>query len=109
MDIATTFAITDTRLYIPVVTLSTQDNAKLLQQLKLGFRIIINWNKHQSKVTIQRQIQYLNYLIDPSLQEVNRIFVLSFEDAYDRTGHAGYFPRKVEMKECNVMINEKNQ
>ena len=42
------FAITDTKLYIPVVTLSTQDNAKLLQQLKSGFKKTINWNKYQS-------------------------------------------------------------
>ena len=46
---ATTFAITDTKLYVPVVTLSTQDNAKLLQQLKSGFKRTINWNKHHSK------------------------------------------------------------
>ena len=41
-----TFAITDTKLYVPVVTLSTQDNAKLLQQLKSAFKIVINWNKY---------------------------------------------------------------
>ena len=44
-----TFAITDTKLYVPVVTLSTQDNAKLLQQLKSGFKRVINWNKYLSK------------------------------------------------------------
>ena len=44
----TKFKITDTKLYVPVVTLSTQDNAKLLQQLKSGFRRTINWNKYQS-------------------------------------------------------------
>ena len=43
---ATTFAITDTKLYVPVVTLSIQDNTKLLQQLKSGFRRTINWNKY---------------------------------------------------------------
>ena len=42
------FGITDTKLYVPVVTLSTQDNAKLLQQLKSGFKRTINWNKYQS-------------------------------------------------------------
>ena len=44
-----TFSITDTKLYVPVVTLSTQDNAKLLEQLKSNFKITINWNKYQSK------------------------------------------------------------
>ena len=48
----TTFAITDTKLYVPFVTLSTKDNSKLLQQLKSGFKRIINWNKYQSKVSI---------------------------------------------------------
>ena len=47
------FTITDTKLYVLVVTLSTQDNRKLLQQLKSGFKRTINWNKHQSKVIIQ--------------------------------------------------------
>ena len=41
------FAITDTKLYVPVVTLSTQDNAKLLQQLKSGFKRTINWSKYE--------------------------------------------------------------
>ena len=50
-----TFAITDTKLYVPFVTLSTQDNAKLLHQLKSGFKRTIKWNKHQSKVRIQAQ------------------------------------------------------
>ena len=51
----TTFTIIYTKLYVPVVTLSTQDNAKLLQQLKSGFKRTINWNKYQSKVTEQEQ------------------------------------------------------
>ena len=51
--VAETWAITDTKLFIPVVTLSTQDNSKLLQQLKSGFKHTINWNKYQSKVSVQ--------------------------------------------------------
>ena len=45
------FAITDTKLYVPVVTLSTQNNAKLLQQLISGFERVINWNKYLSKIS----------------------------------------------------------
>ena len=45
VDRITTFAITDTKLYVPVVTLSTQDNANLLHQLKIGFKRTTNWNK----------------------------------------------------------------
>ena len=44
-----TFEITDTKLYVPVVTLSTQDNFKLLQQLNSGFKRVINWNRYISK------------------------------------------------------------
>ena len=50
-----TFTITDTKLNVPVVTLPTQDNAKLLQQLKSGFKRTINWNKYQSKGTVQQK------------------------------------------------------
>ena len=55
---ATTSAITDTKFYVPVVTLSTDDDATLLQQLKSGFEITINWNKYQSKVTIQESNKF---------------------------------------------------
>ena len=52
-DQGTTFSITDTRLYVPVLTLSTQDNAKLLKQLKSSFKRTINWNGYQSKVSAE--------------------------------------------------------
>ena len=67
----TKFEITDTKLYVPVLTLATQDIAKLLQQLKSSFKITINWNKYQAKVSTEGQNQYLDFLIDPSFQGVN--------------------------------------
>ena len=73
-------SITDTKLYVPIVTLSTQDNTKLLQQVKSGFKRTINWNNYQSKVSIERPDEYLDYLINPSFQGVNRLFILSFEN-----------------------------
>ena len=102
---ATTFAINDTKGCVPVVTLSTQDNAKLLQQLKSGFKRTINWNKYQSKVTIQASNTYLDYIIDPDFQGVNRLFVLSFENATDRRVSIKYYLPKVEIKDYNVMID----
>ena len=101
------FAIADTKLYVPAVTLSTQDNAKLLQQLKFGFTRTINWNKYQSNLKTYAQNSYLNHLVDPSFQEVNRLFVLSFENDNDRTSHSYYLP-KVKIKYYIVMIDEKN-
>ena len=57
---AGTFAITDTKLYVPVVTLSTHGNARLLQQLKSGFKKVINWNKYLSKSELLPRIIWLN-------------------------------------------------
>ena len=59
------FAITDTKLYVPVVTLSKQDNAKFLPQLKSGFKRTINWNKYQSNPKTYAQNRYLNHLFFP--------------------------------------------
>ena len=74
-----TFTITDTKFYVLVVTLSTQDNAKLPEQLKSGFKRTINWSKYEPKVTVEQQNRYLDFLINPSFQGVNRLFVLSFQ------------------------------
>ena len=60
-----TFTITETRLYVPVVTLSTQDKAKLLSQLKSGFKKTINWNKYLSKPELLTQNPNLNHLVEP--------------------------------------------
>ena len=73
-----TFTITDTNLYVPVVTLSAQDNAKLLPQLKSGFKRTISWNKYLSKPKLLPQNPKLKHLIEPSFQGVNRLFVLAF-------------------------------
>ena len=51
-----TFSITDTKLYVPVVILSTQGNTKPLEQLKSGFKRTINWDKYQSKISKERPI-----------------------------------------------------
>ena len=102
------FAITEKKLFVPVVILSTQDNAKLLQQLKFGFKRTINWNKYESNIKTFAQNRYLNYLTNPSFQGVNRLFVLSFENENDRTSHSTYYLPKVEIKDYNVMIDGKN-
>ena len=94
--------------FVSVVTLLTQDNAKLLQQLKSGFKRTINWNKYQSNIKKSDQNRYLNHLVDPSFQGVNRLFVLSFENENDRTSHSTYYLPKVEIKDYNVMIDGKN-
>lgn len=71
-----TFSITDT---------------KLLQQLQSGSKDTINYNKWKPKVSLQKQNQYLHYLIDPNFQGMNKLFVLSFEKNAFRTAHT-FFP-----------------
>ena len=72
------FTITDTKLYVSVITFSTQDNAKLLQKLKSGFKRTIKWKKYQSDPKPYALNQYLNHLIDPSFQRVKKIFPIIF-------------------------------
>ena len=93
------FIITDTKLYVPVVTLSTQDNAKLLQQLKSCFKRTINWNKYQSYTKSYAQNRYLNHLVDPNFEGVNRLFVLFFENEDDSKSHSEYYGPKVETRD----------
>ena len=103
-----TFTITETNLYVPVFTLSTQDNVKLLPQLKSGFKRTISWNKYLAKPELLAQNANLNHLIEPSFQGVNRLFVLAFEDDAQRTSNKRYYIPNIEIKDYNVMINEKN-
>ena len=102
------FAITDTKLYVPVVTLSTQENTKFLQQVKSGFKRVINWNKYLSKPELLAQNPNLNHLIEPSFEGVNRLFVLAFENDDHRTIHDQYYLPTVEIKDYNIMINGEN-
>ena len=96
---AGTFAITDTKLYVLVVTLSTQESTKFLQQLKSGFKRVINWNKYLSKPELLAQNPNLNHLVEPNFQGVNRLFVLAFEGDAQRIVHTGYYLPNVEIKD----------
>ena len=104
----TTFAITDTKLYVPVVILSTQENTKFLQQVKSGFKRVINWNKYLSKPELLAQNPNLNHLVEPNFQGVNRLFVLAFENDDDRTSDDQYYLPTAEIKDYNIMINSDN-
>ena len=101
------FSITETKLYVPVVTLSTRDNTKLLQQLKSSFKTTIIWSTYESSIKTFAQNKSLNCLINPSFQGVNRYFVLSFEDEDDRTSNSTYYLPKVEIEDYNIMIDGK--
>ena len=104
-----TFTITETTFHVPVVTLSTQDNPKLLPQLKSGFKRTISWNKYLAKPESLAQNLNLNHLIEPSFQSVNRLFVLVFEHDNNnndwRTSNKRYYILNVEIKDYNAMID----
>ena len=102
-----TFTKTELTLHVPVVTLSTQDNAKLLSQLKSGFKRIISWNKYLAKPELLAQNANLNHLIEQSFQGVNRLFILAFEDDAQRINKRRYYIPNVEIKDYNVMIDGK--
>ena len=100
--------MTNSKPYIAVVTLPTQGNAKLLLQLKSDFKRTVSWNIYQSKKSPDRQNRYLDYLITPRFQGVNRLFVLLLENEDARTTNTGYYFLKVEIKDDNVKIHGRN-
>ena len=101
------FKIIDSTLYVPVVTLSAVDDNKLLEQLKTGFKRTIKWNKYRSEMSNQTKNNNLNYLIDPTFTNVNRLFVLTFENEDDRASFSKYYVPKVEINDFNVLIDGK--
>ena len=110
------FEITDTKVYVPNVTLSKENDTKLLEQLKTGFKKTIKWNKYRSQMTVQSSNSNLNYLTDPTFTNVNRVFVLSFQRIAGennttkdhRDSFSDYFVPNVEIKDFNVLIDGKS-
>ena len=90
-----TFTITDTKLYVPVVTLSNQDYAKLFEQLKSGFKRTINLDRYEPKVT-KKQRQKIFRFLNSRFQGVNRLFVFPFENTDGRTSYMRYYLRLIE-------------
>ena len=106
-----TFKIKERKLYVPVVTLSKENVIKLLEQLKTGFERTIKLNKCRSRITVPSQNNNLNYLIDPTFINVNRLFVLSF--ARNRGGDntesfLRYYVPNVRIKDLNILIDGKS-
>ena len=96
--------------------LSKENDTKRLQQLKTGFKRTIKWNKHRSQITIRPQNNNLNYLIDATFTNVNRLFVLSFQriagennttkDYRDSFLH--YYVPNARIKDFNLLIDGKS-
>ena len=101
------FKITDCKLYVPVVTLSAEKNNKLLDQLKTGFKRTIKWNNYISEMSNQAKSNNLNYLIDPTFTNFNRLFALFFENEEDRVSFSKQYLPKVEIKDFSVLVDGK--
>ena len=98
-------------MYVPVVTLSKENHIKLLEQLKSGFKRTIKWNKYRSQMSTQPQNNNLNYLIDPTFTNVDRLFALSFprnNNTDSRYSFSNYYVPKVKVNNFNVLIDGKS-
>ena len=98
--------INDCKLCIPVVTLSKDDEIKLLTNLKSGFTRQIIWNKYRSRVSTEGTNNNLNILIDPTFTNVNRLFILAYQTADDRQSFYQFYLPKLMVKDFNVIIDK---
>ena len=94
-------------MYVPVVTLSAENDNKIFEQLKRGSKRTIKWNKYRSKMPNETKNNNLNNLIDPTFTNVNRLLALTFENEDHRTSFSKYHVAKVEIKDFNVLIDGK--
>ena len=104
------FQRNNAKLYFPVVTLYINDNIEFLENIKEGFKRKVHWNKYISKIIIQTKNNDLDYLIDSTLRNVNRLYVISFKNDIDyptRYSFNKYYILLVKIKDFNALINSK--
>ena len=114
-DRETTFEITSTKLYIPIMTLSTKDNVNLTKQLNEGFKRPVYWNEYKSKIE-KKQANDQNltrFLLDASFQGVNRLFILAFNktdgaNRVQRNSHRNHYLPRLDITKYNVLIDGRN-
>ena len=99
------FSVTDCKLYVPVVTLQTQYQNQLYKELKTGISIDFTWSKYRSKMINQTRTNNLNFLIDPTSNNVNILFVSAFPNEEDRRSFSKYYKPTGEIKDYNVVID----
>ena len=104
--VGATLSITDCKLYVPAVTLSKDDETKLLTNLKSGFKREIIWNNYRSQMTTEAINNNLNILIDSTSTNVNRLFVLAYQNADDRRSYSQFYLPRVMVKDFNVIIDK---
>ena len=99
------FNITDCKLYVPVVTLQEKYENKLYEDLKIGISFDFEWGRYRTQIINQPATNNLNFLIDPTFNNVNRLFVLAFPNEEDRSSFSKYYTPTVEIKDYNVLID----
>ena len=113
---ATTFKIRNTKLYIPIITLSNKDNAKLIKLLEDGFDRSVYWNEYQIKIETRNldNNNFTRFPLDDSFQGVRRLFVLVFDNTeggaknVKRNNHTKYFLPRVNINNYNVLTDGRN-
>ena len=109
----TVFIINDTKMYVPVVTLSKEDNKDFIEQQNKGFQRPIYWNEYKIKEINENadanEFQYIS--LDPSFQGVNRLFVMAYNRANGqptRNGQQKYYLSRIDLEKYNVIIDGRN-
>ena len=105
-----TFQINNSNLYGPVVTLSINHNIKSLDIINQGFKGTISWSKYRSEIRTQTKSNNLDYLIDPTFRNINKLFVLSLSNGNDdpkRDSFDKYYMPLVEIKDFYALIDIK--
>ena len=107
---AATFTITDAKLYVPVVTLRTEDNTKLSKSLNEGFKRSIHWNKYKV-IFKDYNNEYIRERIDASFQGVNKLFVFPYAggaNVSNENSYRGYFLPRIKIINYNTEIDGRN-
>ena len=107
------FIINDTKLYVPVVTLSKEDNKDFIEQQNKGFQRSIYWNEYKTKeLTEDADANVFKYInLDPSFQGLNRLFVMAYnrvDGQPTRNGQRKYYLPRIGLNKCNVIIDGRN-
>ena len=107
------FIINDTKMYVPVVTLSKEDKKDFIEQQNKGFQRSIYWNEYKTKEINENAnanvFKYIN--LDPSFQGVNRLFVMASNRANGqptRNGQQKYYLPRIDLEKYNVIIDRRN-
>ena len=106
-----TFQINNVKLYVSAVTLSLNDNIRFLENIKQGFKRTISWNKYRSEIVTKQKNSNLDYPIDPTFRNINRLFLLSFNNGDDdpkKYSFDQYYMPLVEIKDFNELIDNKS-